>query len=763
MAKDKVERPELNTSAVMSFPQPPVRNAEEFLKAYSGYAYTAISAIAQEVASIDLHLFKSKFTREGPENTEIYEHEVLSLFGYVNPLMTFYDLIEATQIYLELTGEAFWVVLKQGTTPKELWLLRPDWVKIVPDVKDVISHYVYCPGGNVAQKVDIPKENIIHFKYFNPLNPYRGRGSIQAAAMPLDIHTFAQEYNRNFFFNSALPSMVFTSEKNLSETVIKRFINQWQASYGGRGKSNKIAFLGNGLKVDKIGTAAKELDFAEQQKMMRDDVLAVFKVPKTVLGLTEDVNRANADATTLAFMERVITPRMIKFVGTLNEFLLPMYEEASLFLDFVDPAPQDTEMKLKRYESGRKFGWMSANEVRGEENMEPIEGGDDYTPVGGAKPSTTTETPTEDGTAPTDGTDGEDGNKGLRGVLRRIFTKQEAKKVLSTAPKVMKKQFKHMMKPPVKRIEQLEREKLTEKLTPAITKIIGDLLLKKEGNNVGMKEEKPEGEDKKPVFTEETKVAYWKQFIEQITEREAELRNKAVELFKEQEITILGNIDENVKFWRKEVRKGKAGSVVPTIAELSVIWHRVWQEAVKEIYIEQGNYTLDFLGVGGTIDVTTDFAVEYLQKFGGILITDINRTTREKLMDTLSEGFDNGESIDQLKARVKKTFKEATTSRAEAIARTEALRASNAATVEAYRQSGVVEAKEWLTERDEKACVFCLEQDGKVLGLNKDFFKAGQTIEVNGEKLTIGVLAVGEPPLHTNCRCTTIPVLVGEE
>ena len=382
--KPKVDTPQMANTAVMSFPQPPLRKSQDYLKAYTGYAFTAISAIAQEVASVDLSLYEIKYVRGVPETSVIHEHDILSFLQYMNPLTTFYDQVEATQIYLELTGEAFWIILKDKNIPREAWLVRPDWMKVVPSKTEVIDHYIYNPGGNVTEKVKIPKDNVIHFKYFNPLNPYRGKGSVQAAAMPLDIHTFAQEWNRNFYFNSAIPGLVFTTEKKLNDKVIERFINQWQASYGGRAKSNKIAFLGSGFKLDKTTMGAKEMDFAQQQKMMRDDVLAVFKVPKTILGLTDDVNRANAEATTRAFMERVITPRMKKFVGTLNEFLIPMYEESNLFLDFTDPAPEDVELKLKKYASARRYTWMTPNEIRAEENLDPVEGGDDlFAPLAG--------------------------------------------------------------------------------------------------------------------------------------------------------------------------------------------------------------------------------------------------------------------------------------------------------------------------------------------------------------------------------------------
>jgi HK97 family phage portal protein len=668
-------------------------------------------------------------------------------------LTTFYDAVEATQIYLELTGEAFWVILKQNNIPREIWLVRPDWVKIKPDPKEIIKHYTYHPGGVYNEKVIIPKDQMIHFKYFHPLNPYRGKGSIQAAALPLDIHTFAQEWNRNFFYNSAIPSLVFTSERKMNTKVIKRFLEQWQASYGGRSKSNKIAFLGGGMKMDKTMMGAKELDFTEQQRMMRDDVLAVFKVPKTILGMTDDVNRANALATTRSFMERVITPRMRKFVGTLTEFLIPMYSNSTnLFFDFTNPAPEDLEAKLKEYANARKYTWMTPNEIRVAEGLEPIEGGDDlFAPLAGGAKGPTFSLPS---TTSAEG-------KGIKGLLGLGKEKEVEKNGIGKTPR--KKKFEHMMPMPVKRIEEIRREKLKKGLTRDLTKFIGRMLKSEDGEeqSVGFKK-KPKREEGEPLFTEEAKDAYWKRFIEVVTEREEEMKDKVTDLFNEQEKLILERLEKDVRYWRKDYRKGKESSVVPSVDELSIIWNAIFLAYIKEIFIEQGNYTLDFLGTGGQIDSSTDESVEYLREHGAELIKSINTTTRDQLRETLAEGFEAGEGIPKLRKRVEEVFSEATRNRAGMIARTEVLRASNFGTLEAYRQSEVVEAQEWLAERDGRACIYCLEMDGKIIGLDKKWFKSGDKLTVEGQTLKISDLAVTVPnEIHPNCRCTTLPVLVG--
>lgn len=813
--KIKADAPPQTASYVMNLPQPPLRNAEEYLKAFVGYVYTAVGAIAQEVASIDLHLYQVKFVRGQPKTTEIFEHEILSVLHYVNQLSTLYEIAEATQIYLELTGEAFWVVLKDaGGKPSEFWLLRPDWVKIIPSKTDVIDHYVYHAGGVMTEKVDIPKENIIPFKYFNPLNPYRGKGPTQAAAMPFDILNFAQEYNRNFFFNSAIPSMVFSSENKISEAMIKRFLNQWQTTFGGRSKSNKIAFLGNGMKMDKASFASKELDFNEQMKTLRDDVLAVYKVPKTVLGLTEDVNRANAQATTGAFMERVITPRMRRFVDTLNEFFVPMFtgDDNSVFLDFTDPAPEDVELKLKKYENARKYTWLTPNEIRMEENQEPLEGGDDlFAPLAGAGSATAiAPSNNQDGTG--DGNSGDGNNnagdnsgdnsggdsadqgdgtkptkptadegKGIRGLLIRMLG-GEIKKQKYTPPAylMVEKPHKHMVKIPVKRPDRLKREKLAASFVEPLTEFIGELLKTDEYSKLKKGKVKVEGEDKafkaikedqeKPKnsgWTEEQKTAFWNDFIKKITKRENEVEDISQKIFKEQEVLVLENLSEQLKSWRKVFgKKTVASDVVPTLEELSKMWVTL-RQVLQDIYVEQGDDTLEFLNSGANINITTEYASQYLHEYGGALIKEINTTTRDQLMKELVEGFDKGEGIDKLTKRVNNVFDDADKVRAEAIARSEVLKASNAATVEAYRQSGVVEAKEWLAERDGLTCPFCLELDGKVVSLNKNFADKGDTLhatDVNGNEVSLDVSLtdVGEPPVHTRCRCTVIPVLIGD-
>jgi|GEM_PF-460886 len=762
-ASPKFDRVAPLASSIMSLPQPPLRKAEEYLDAYQSYAYTAISSIAQEVASIKLKLFRINFVGGKPKSTQIMEHAVLSFLRYSNPITTIYDTIEATQIYEELVGEAFWLILKDAKgIPQELWLLRPDWVKIIPSSTDIIESYIYTPGGVSTQKVTIPKANIIHFKYFNPKNPYRGKGSVQAAAMPLDIHTFAQEWNRNFFFNSAMPGLVFTTEKTITASTIQRFMAQWKAEHGGRTNTQKVAFLSGGFKLDRISLAPKDMDFSEQQKMMRDDILAVFRVPKTILGMTDDVNKANAEATTRAFMERVITPRMIKFVGNLNEFLLPMFGEEDLFFDFVDPSPEDVELKLKRYENGKQNNWLTSNEIRAEENLKPLDGGDDLKSED-ILPVTTNPT-IVDG-------DGEKGLIKLFKDIRALFIKNEKKIVKETVE--YERPFKHMMPFPVKRPEKLKREQLTKDLTKDLTRLIGEMLKQNDYDKAlkiqKAKEDKEKKDNDKDIpkreneLTKEERDNHWRRFVSKTDEWELAMKRISVDLFNNQEQIVLDNIKQS-KAWKSSITKGKANSFIPSLAEMVKPWVVKMTPLIREIVLSSGRDALNDIDVDGELNLATQSAIEFLRVHATELMTTINHTTREKLKVTLVEGVEKGESIPELQKRVKDVFIEATTTRTEMIARSEVLRASNFGAEEAYNQSGVVSGKEWLTAVDDRVCPGCEAMDGKIVDVSEDYFKKGDVFTVisEGKKYSynIDLFDLAYPPLHVSCRCTLIPVIL---
>ncbi len=178
--------------------------------------------------------------------------------------------------------------------------------------------------------------------------------------------------------------------------------------------------------------------------------------------------------------------------------------------------------------------------------------------------------------------------------------------------------------------------------------------------------------------------------------------------------------------------------------------------SITSTIIEQSKRAFALLGVSNALSSRNDAVKNYLEKNVVQLATSITKETNKLLSRTLAKGVDAGDSIAQMSRAVNSLFNNMKRYRSDRIARTEVIRATSFATEEAYIQSGVVEAKEWLTFRDERTDDECMSLNGKIIGLNKNYFDKGDKFG----QFKIDYSDVAGPPLHINCRCTLTPVVI---
>ncbi len=142
-------------------------------------------------------------------------------------------------------------------------------------------------------------------------------------------------------------------------------------------------------------------------------------------------------------------------------------------------------------------------------------------------------------------------------------------------------------------------------------------------------------------------------------------------------------------------------------------------------------------------------------------IVDINKRIAAQLRNVIATNLVEGEPISKLKPAIREFFNvDYAKIRAERIARTETIWAFNHGAVEGYKQSRIVEAKEWVTAQDDRLCQWCAPMDGKIVGLTENYHDMGADfIGEEGGTLNLDYEDVQHPPLHPGCRCTIVPVL----
>lgn len=181
----------------------------------------------------------------------------------------------------------------------------------------------------------------------------------------MQTEDFSSRYQRDFFLDSGRPDAVlaYKGESTLKKETKEGIRRDWNIRHQGPGNSSKIAILDANLEYQQISLTQKEMDYIESLKFTRDDILVAFKVPKPIVAITDDVNRANAETATYIFLSETIVPEIKRILEKINEeMIIPDFGE-EFFLGFVDPTPQNRDTITAEYANGIQNNWLLINEV----------------------------------------------------------------------------------------------------------------------------------------------------------------------------------------------------------------------------------------------------------------------------------------------------------------------------------------------------------------------------------------------------------------
>lgn len=310
--------------------------------------FAVVHKLSTGVAAAEWNLFKEPLNGAGLQSAEqvsppVTRHAALDLLRKPNPWMPWQEFCEVTQQHIDLTGEGWWVVVRHPmvkSIPLEMWPVRPDRMAPVPDAKEFLIGYVYTtPDGN---KVPLEVDEVIQIRMPNPLDMYRGLGPVQALMTNLDSAQYTAQWNRNFFKNSAEPGGIIQVDRSLSENEFNDLRERWNEQHKGVSNAHRVAILELGQWVDRKFTM-RDMQFAELQRLSRDQILEGFGFPKVMLGATDGVNLANALAGEYMFSKWLISTRLDRIKGAIDNDLLPMFGPTATGMKWIyeSPVPED--------------------------------------------------------------------------------------------------------------------------------------------------------------------------------------------------------------------------------------------------------------------------------------------------------------------------------------------------------------------------------------------------------------------------------------
>ena len=209
---------------------------------------------------------------------------------------------------------------------------------------------------------------------------------------------------------------------------------------------------------------------------------------------------------------------------------------------------------------------------------------------------------------------------------------------------------------------------------------------------------------------------YWHKKIKEIETHEESLRSEMISYFDRQEAEVLERVEAE---FADDLAKGQK-----ELEMIDLIFNmQQWVEELKNVgspliiaAITAAAEEWISEGVFNATDPAVRFAMgERVRLFS----VKISETTRIEIQSAIRDGFEAGDDIEGLKARIKKVFIKAKDYRAQLIARTEAVGASNFGTQKGLEQGGWP-YKTWVTSRDKR--VRCSHKiDGQTIPVTSKF------------------------------------------
>lgn len=283
--------------------------------------FKAVKAIGDNIPQAENKIY-DKVT-----GAEVDEQNLLNLFNNPNPRQSGNDFLQEWASYYALYGEGFIHMVESlgqrignSKLPAEMVVLDPkSMTEVVNNKTRELTKWKY---GNATEFFP---EQIIHSKDFNPYNHYRGLPPLAPIEDEIFIDQASLDFNRYFFNNDATPNLFLSTDQRLSEEQRKQILVDLENRHQGTDKKHRTGILAGGLKAQSISPSHREMEFIEQKKLMREEILGIWRVPKALFSFTDDLNYATFMGQMRIFWEYTLAPIMRKYEDSVNRYIVTPY------------------------------------------------------------------------------------------------------------------------------------------------------------------------------------------------------------------------------------------------------------------------------------------------------------------------------------------------------------------------------------------------------------------------------------------------------
>jgi len=333
-----------------------------------------VRRISSTIGSLPRHLYSvDGRNKEKATWTPLYR----LLHSQPNPETTAAQWTEALIAHVLLFGNHYSHIQTDfNGQPSALWQLDPSRMTVKRSDTTNRLIYEYRMTANGEPRIFLDDE-ILHVAGIS-LNGIVGLSILSLARETMGLSVAEEEFSSRFFANGAFFGGTIETAGSVDEDGRKRIRREIQKAYGGVENTNLLAVLEQGLHFNPLTVKPLDAQFLEQRNFSVVELCRFFDCPPHLIFDWARATWGNSSQATLDYIKFCIVPHCTRMEQALTSKLLP--NDGSLIIKHNlagllrgDDAARATYFKEAL---NPQTGWMTKNEVRELEDLNPMDGFD---------------------------------------------------------------------------------------------------------------------------------------------------------------------------------------------------------------------------------------------------------------------------------------------------------------------------------------------------------------------------------------------------
>lgn len=320
--------------------------------------YSCVNVIAETLGTLPIKIYKTNKngSRESVTNVPFYR-----TLQEPNKMQSQFDFKEIMAWNLLLRGKFFaFKILNMAGEVTELLPINPDSVSVVKE------NYQY---KFIVDGVTYDAKRIFY------ILTKEGKSVLETQSQTFNLALTKNNFSSSVYKNQGTPNLVIkTAKEFVNDEAFQTFKKRWQDTYGGAGNARKMAILSPGMDIAPLNVSASDVELLESMKYSDTQICGLFRVPPHLVGILDHATYSNIEEQSIEFARYTILPWVSRIEQAFNNQCI---KDKDLKCEFLMDGLErgNTTQRYEAYNKAINATWMTPDEVRAKENMNPLPDG----------------------------------------------------------------------------------------------------------------------------------------------------------------------------------------------------------------------------------------------------------------------------------------------------------------------------------------------------------------------------------------------------